>query len=146
MDLSLLRNVVIEARNKRDNRYHYSYSYTFVKGDTLLVPSFEYFDELVQEDRTYLLDLYQLTGTDSLHRDVALQVGKAYAQQLWSLYQQLQVIHVVSSRDANAYLTFTLQPDCEVFYVPNPATLNATGKAYFRQQRRVDAHWYYACP
>jgi len=145
LDLRLLRNVAIKARNERNHRYHYYYSHTFVQGDTLTVPSFEYFDDLVQEDSTYLPDLYTLAGVGPSHKALALRSAKAYAKQVEDLYQQLHVINLVAVRDSSASLKFTLSRNCDVFYVKNPSALTAAGKAYFGNIKQVDAHWFYEC-
>ena len=47
-DLRRFSNVTLEVRNERDGRFPYYYSHTFVPGDTLTLPAFEYFDEMLR--------------------------------------------------------------------------------------------------
>ena len=144
-DLRLFDDVFIEVRNERDGRFHYYDSHTFVPGDTLTLPAYEYFDQMLREDSTYWADIYRLAERERVPKGAALQHAKTYARGLDRLYRALGALTVRASPDPNGVITFLLGPRCRVFYLKMPAALDARWQAFFRTTRKVEAQWYYHC-
>ena len=144
-DLRLFGNVALEVRNERDGRFHYYYSHTFVPGDTLTLPAFEYFDEMLRNDSTYWAAIYLLAERQGVPKEAALPHAKAYARDLDGLYVALGALTVESSPDPNGVITFILGPQCRVFYLKKPALLGAQWQGFFRTKVKVGSQWYYDC-
>ena len=144
-DLRLFDNVSIEVRNERDGRFHYYYSHILVPGDTLTLPAYEYFDEMLRQDSTYWADIYRLAERERVPKGAALRHAKAYARDLDRLYCALGAITVRASPDTYGVITFILGPRCRVFYLKNPAALDVRWQGFFRTKTKVEAQWYYQC-
>lgn len=144
-DLRLLGNVVLEVRNERDGRFHYYYSHTLVPGDTLTLPAFEYFDQMLRDDSSHWADIYRLAERQGVPKGAARQYARAYARDLDAVYRALGAATVRASPDPNGVIAFTLGPRCRVFYLKKPAELDARWQGFLRTKVKVEAQWYYDC-
>lgn len=144
-NLNSLFNVVIEARNERDGNFHYYYSYTFRNKDTLMIPSFEFYDSFVKKDSSFHDDIYKLCKYDCVDNEKAFSYAKNYASKLQEIYNELGVINSISNPNLGRFIKFTLNPSCTVYYLEDSTTLTTYWKEHFSRIKKVDNKWYYEC-
>jgi hypothetical protein len=144
-NLTILFNVAIEARNESDNKYHYYSSHIFKKNDTLTIPSYEYFDDLIKQDSTYYKDIYKLGEQNFVSETVSVSYARDYSQRLDKIYNELKVINSISIPNRGRFIEFTLSPNCKVYYLEDSKTLTPYWKEHFNNITKVDEKWFYEC-
>jgi hypothetical protein len=144
-DMNSLLNVNIEARNEKDGIYHYSYFHVFRKKDTLIIPSFEYFSDLIKEDTVFLKNVVKFDSDSTRSLNEKIEFTKKYTQKIDSLYKDLGVINSKSNPKMGKFIEFTLSNKCNVYYLADVSTLNPYWKDKFSKLKKVDKNWYYEC-
>ena len=143
-DLSVLFNVNIEARNERNKEFHYYYSHILICGDTLIVPSFEFFDHFYKEDSTiYNKNFVKLCKCNGVEGKASLVFSKEYAKKIDKIYKELAVINIKSNPNLGRFIEFKLNTNCTVYHLGDSTTLNSYWKEKFRKLKKVDNNWYY---
>lgn len=146
IDLDILFDVSIEARNKSDDKFHYYYSYTFTKGDTLTIPSYEYFDDFYAKDSAlYDIAFANLKGAKGETKIPSFNYAQQYAQKLDKIYQDLNVVSSKSNTKNGEFIEFTLSEGCVVYYLKDDSTLSPQWKNRLDNMVQVDGSWYYDC-
>lgn len=143
-DISSLMSINIEARNKRDNVFHYSYFHVFVKNDTLLIPSIEFFDD-IRIDTILYKNVLKFTNDKLINSNEKIEFAKKYAQKIDSIYKSLGVVNSKSNPHLGKFIEFTLDAKCKVYYLEDITTLTPYWKNKFSKLQKVDDKWYYEC-
>lgn len=143
-DISSLMSLNIEARNERDNVFHYSYFHVFTKNDTLIIPSIEFFDDIKRDSILYK-SVLKFTEDRFLNSDEKVELAKKYAQRIDSIYKSLGVVNSKSNPNLGKFIEFTLDEKCKVYYLEDSSTLTSYWKDKFSKLQKVDNKWYYEC-
>ncbi len=143
-DISSLMSINIEARNERDNVFHYSYFHIFTKNDTLIIPSIEFFDD-IKSDSILYKSVLRFTEDKILDSNEKIGLAKKYAQKIDNIYKSLGVINSKSNPHLGKFIEFTLDEKCKVYYLEDATTLTPYWKDKFSKLRKVDEKWYYEC-
>ncbi len=143
-DISSLMSINIEARNERDNVFHYSYLQVFMKKDTLIIPSIEFFEDIKSDSLLYK-SVLRFTEEKSLNSNEKIELAKKYVQKIDSIYRSLGVVNSKSNPHLGKFIEFTLDEKCNVYYLENSSTLTPYWKDKFSKLQKVDEKWYYEC-
>jgi len=145
-NLDMLFGVVIEARNKRNDTLHYYYSHTFINNDSINIPSYEYFDDFIEEEKEYYLkEVAKLAIAKGVTSRLSISYAKEYSKKLDSLYKGLGVINIISLPNTGRFIRFTLSPDCVVYYLEDVSTLTPYWKDFFSKIEKSEERWFYDC-
>jgi hypothetical protein len=145
-DLSRLINVIIEAREVRNDTLRYYYSHNFIGNDTIDIPSIEFFDDLVNENKEHYFlcfdKLSKYSGDSTINKQ---EYARRYAQKIDIIYKDLGVINSKSNPNLGKFIEFTLDEKCKVYSLENISNLNTYWKEKFSTLKKVDDKWFYEC-
>jgi hypothetical protein len=144
-DITDLFYVNIQARNERDGVFHYPYFHLINKLDTLIIPSFEYFNFQLGSDSVIYNSVIKL-DTSKFHTDKErIEIAKNYSKRIDFLYKDLGVINSKSNPYLGKFIEFTLDEKCKVYYLEDASTLKPYWKNKFSRLKKVDNKWFYEC-
>lgn len=145
-DINMLFNVLIDARNSRNDTLRYYYSHTIMGIDTLTIPSFEYFDELYKNDTLLYTKVFEKLSQNEGNNEIEPKIfAKNYASKLQTLYNELKVANISSKPNFGRFIEFTLVGGCKVYYLQESKSLNSYWLGRFKKFKNVDNKWYYEC-
>lgn len=142
------KNIGITARNRKDNVYHYSLFYFFTKKDTLIIPSYEFFDNFYDSDEKFTKSAYKLYEIKKKSYDQTLtpkEFAKKIAYNVDLEYKGLGVINYLHNSNRGEFIEFTISKNCKVFYLIDKPTLNSYWKSYFERLNKYDDRWFFIC-
>lgn len=145
-NFEMLLGVVIEARNQRNDTLHYYYSHTFINNDSIDIPSYEDFDDLIENNKAhYSKEIAKLAKAKDVTSSFSIANAKEYSRQLDSVYKELGVVNTISLPASGRFIRFTLAPGCTVYYLEDSSTLTPYWKEHFGKISKVDDKWFYDC-
>lgn len=145
-DMSLLSNIIIEARNERDRKYHYPFVQYISNTDTFNLPAFEYFDKLNDTPSLYNIeDVYKFAQIKGVQKDGSIEFVKNYVREIDSIYHEFKIININYFPQLGDFIEFTISSKCKVYFLKNIKSLDSKWKDYFNTLVKVDNEWFYIC-